>query len=141
LAVFTYPQKVLFQHCDPAGIVFYPRYYEMLNACVEAWCGERLDYDFAQMHGADGMGLPSVRQTAEFQIPSRHGDDLLLTLVPTRLGNSSVDINVSVTCRKELRVTFTNRLVFFSKYTGKSECWPKEIRTKIQIDLEREYDA
>ena len=28
---FTMPQKVQFKHCDPAGIVFYPRYFELLN--------------------------------------------------------------------------------------------------------------
>ncbi|MEL6103010.1 MAG: acyl-CoA thioesterase, partial [Pseudomonadota bacterium] len=26
---FQFLQKVLFKHCDPAGIVFYPRYFEM----------------------------------------------------------------------------------------------------------------
>ena len=34
---FTLTQKVLFKHCDPAGIVFYPRYFEMINDCVEAF--------------------------------------------------------------------------------------------------------
>jgi 4-hydroxybenzoyl-CoA thioesterase len=24
-------QKVLFRHCDPAGIVFFPRYFEMVR--------------------------------------------------------------------------------------------------------------
>ena len=32
---FVFPQKVRFQHCDPAGIVFYPRYFEMLNTTIE----------------------------------------------------------------------------------------------------------
>ena len=40
---FTYPHKVLFRHCDPAGIVFYPRYFEMMNDTVEAFFGTALD--------------------------------------------------------------------------------------------------
>ena len=35
---FIAQRKVRFQHCDPAGIVFYPRYFEMLNSVV---CGDR----------------------------------------------------------------------------------------------------
>ena len=29
--------EVGFRHCDPAGIVFYPRYAEMVNDTVEHW--------------------------------------------------------------------------------------------------------
>ena len=32
-------------HCDPAGIVFYPRYVELCNEMVEDWF-------------ADGLGFP-----------------------------------------------------------------------------------
>ena len=39
---FLHPQAVLFRHCDPAGIVFYPRYFEMLNDCVEAFLDTEL---------------------------------------------------------------------------------------------------
>ena len=30
-------RKVLFKHCDPAGIVFHPRYFETVNDCVAAF--------------------------------------------------------------------------------------------------------
>ena len=33
---FTAEMTVAFRHCDPAGIVFYPRYFEMINDFVEA---------------------------------------------------------------------------------------------------------
>ena len=31
---FTIRRQVEFNHCDPAGIVFYPRYFEMISAVV-----------------------------------------------------------------------------------------------------------
>ena len=34
---FTLTHTVRFGDCDPAAIVFYPRYYEMLNATIEEW--------------------------------------------------------------------------------------------------------
>ena len=36
LSSFTFLQKVQFKHYDPAGIVFYPRFIEMINDAVEA---------------------------------------------------------------------------------------------------------
>lgn len=27
--------QIEFNHCDPAGIVFYPRYFEMVNSVIE----------------------------------------------------------------------------------------------------------
>ena len=38
--------KIRFNHVDAAGIVFYPRYYEMLNQVVEEWFEKKLDIDF-----------------------------------------------------------------------------------------------
>ena len=42
-AAFTYEEKVLFRHCDPAGIVFFPRYFEMINDCVEYFFADTLN--------------------------------------------------------------------------------------------------
>lgn len=133
---FINQQTVLFGHCDPAGIVFYPRYFEMLNACVEAWCTERLDYSFAKMHGPDGKGLPCVTLDTEFKAPSFHGDLLAFELVPRKLGKASVSLDVKAYCDDELRVVFKPKLVFFSKDTGKSEVMPKTMSDKIRLDLE-----
>ncbi|WP_440997228.1 acyl-CoA thioesterase [Arhodomonas sp. SL1] len=36
-------REVGFQHCDPAGIVFYPRYFEMLEEIITAWITELAD--------------------------------------------------------------------------------------------------
>ena len=136
MAEFINKQVVLFGHCDPAGIVFYPRYFEMLNACVEAWCFERLGYSFAKMHGADGKGLPCVTLDTEFVAPSFHGDVLHFKLVPKKLGRTSINLEVRAYCDGALRVIFKPKLVFFSKDTGKSEMMPETMAVKIKADLE-----
>jgi acyl-CoA thioesterase FadM len=83
---FTYPQRVRFQHCDPAGIVFFPRYFEMVNATVEEWFATRLDLPFSEMHGPTHGGVPTATIRADFTAPSRLGEMLDWTLVPRRLG-------------------------------------------------------
>ena len=42
MTVFTVDIPVRFQHTDPAGIVFYPRYFEMINQVIEDWFAEKL---------------------------------------------------------------------------------------------------
>ena len=33
--IFERPVHIRFSHCDPAGIVFHPQYYYILNALME----------------------------------------------------------------------------------------------------------
>ncbi|MBY0236971.1 MAG: acyl-CoA thioesterase, partial [Burkholderiaceae bacterium] len=56
--VFERRELVRFGHCDPAGIVFYPRYFEMLNALVEDWFTQGLQVDYAQLLGPRRVGMP-----------------------------------------------------------------------------------
>ena len=124
---YQYTQKVLFQHCDPAGIVFYPRYFEMLNACVESWFEQKLQCSFAKMHGELGKGIPTVTVNAEFLCPSYLGDVLELVLSVDRVGRSSLDITVSVMCEGKVRVDFSNRIVFIDSESGRSQRWPESL--------------
>ena len=50
MSQFTKQEKVRFQHVDYAGIVFYPRFLEMLNCLVEDWFEEALDRPFSKIH-------------------------------------------------------------------------------------------
>jgi 4-hydroxybenzoyl-CoA thioesterase len=92
--VFRRPFKVMFQHCDPAGIVFYPRYFEMINATVEDFFEESVGISFAAMHVGDGFGIPAARVGATFLAPSRLGDTLDVRLAIARLGRSALDFRL-----------------------------------------------
>ena len=52
---YEFHQKVLFKHCDPAGIVFYPRYFEMMTGCVEHFFVEVLATPFKTLHAQGGV--------------------------------------------------------------------------------------
>lgn len=47
---FVTTAKVRFAHADAAGIVFYPRYFEMLNGAVEDWFEQDIGLDFKTLH-------------------------------------------------------------------------------------------
>ncbi len=77
-----------FADCDPAGIVFYSRYLEMLNAVVEDLFAEELGFSFREILKSN-LGIPTVHLNADFIAPSRLGDELSATLALTRFESSS----------------------------------------------------
>jgi 4-hydroxybenzoyl-CoA thioesterase len=85
---------VRFAHCDPAGIVFYPRYLEMFNNLVEDWCREALDISFRELHSGRGWGLPTVHLDVDFLAPCTIGEVLQASLLVRAVGNSSIRLEI-----------------------------------------------
>ena len=45
---FTRSVTVRFSHCDPAGIVYFPHYFDIFNGLIEDWYGQELGYDLCR---------------------------------------------------------------------------------------------
>jgi 4-hydroxybenzoyl-CoA thioesterase len=133
---FVHTLKVGFQHCDPAGIVFYPRYFEMLNATIEAWFETRLRLGFAEIHGPMRRSVPTRRLEADFSAPARLGDVLDFSLSPRRIGGSSCDLRLTARCDGAHRATFTSTLVWVNADTGRPERWPDALRARIRDEID-----
>ena len=129
--MFRLRQRVLFQHCDPAGIVFYPRYFEMTNALVEGWF-DAMGHSFARLHGPMGLSVPTAALSVSFTAASRLGDDLDWTLRLARLGRSSAGLEIGAECGGEQRMTMTSTLVCVTKETGRPTGWPAELRAAME---------
>ncbi len=132
MAHYTIEQKVLFQHCDPAGIVFYPRYFEMINAVVESWFENSLKVSFADLHFEKNLAIPTVSINTEFLAPSRLGDMLSLTLEVVTLGGSSLNLKIQAVCADDVRFDADVTLVCVAKTEIKPTRWPQDIREIVQ---------
>jgi 4-hydroxybenzoyl-CoA thioesterase len=79
--------------CDPAGIVFYPRYFAMFDhsttTLITAATGLN-KYELFQTY--DFAGYPMVDTRARFMIPCRFGDDVTIDSAFARIGRSSFEI-------------------------------------------------
>lgn len=89
-------ELIRFRHCDPAGIVFYPRFLEIVNDTVEDWFAS-MGFPFQDMKERFGAGVPTVNLNIRFQSPCRQGDRLRLELVCNRIGDSSIDLSIHAT--------------------------------------------
>jgi 4-hydroxybenzoyl-CoA thioesterase len=89
---FTRPVQIRFSHCDPAGIVYFPHYFNMFNGLIEDWYTEELKVDYADLILHDQHGFPFVHVETDFKIPSRMGETIDLTLLIEKIGRSSLTL-------------------------------------------------
>lgn len=125
--------EIGFKHCDPAGIVFYPRYAEMVNDTVEHWFKHGLGVDFDGLHRVRRIAIPTVKLNFEFMAPSRLGEALTSTLSVLRTGRSSVALEVGFAGqdqRPRLRAEVT--FVFVDMESMKSLEMPSDLRRSIE---------
>ncbi|MEH6834936.1 MULTISPECIES: acyl-CoA thioesterase [Falsihalocynthiibacter] len=134
--VFTLKRQVEFNHCDPAGIVFYPRYFEMISALVERFFGDAVGTSWAQMlQTGDGMGTPTGSIDMRFRAPSKLGDWLEFSLVVTRIGTSSASFDLKCSSEGETRFEGSTTVVYVDTSTSKSTPWPAPLRTEMSAYL------
>jgi 4-hydroxybenzoyl-CoA thioesterase len=121
---------VRFAHVDAAGIVFYPRYFEMLNSAVEDWFAG-MGYDFRKMHLQDRIGVPTVKLTCEITAPSSLGDMLTITIRTTHVGRSSCAVDYLVSGDDGDRLKASAVLVCMDLVAQKPIAWPAELQARL----------
>ena len=90
--------------CDPAGIIFYPRYFEIFDASTAALFERALGMTkFAMFKTLPFAGFPLVRTQAKFIKPTRFGDDVTVETT-VKFGRSSFDIDHRLSLKGELCV-------------------------------------
>lgn len=73
---FRQTHHVSFRDCDPAALVFYPRYYEMFDTGTERMF-RSLGLPWDQMQKtSDFNGLPLLETSAQYHKPAKLGDAL-----------------------------------------------------------------
>jgi 4-hydroxybenzoyl-CoA thioesterase len=131
---FVKQEKIRFKHVDYAGIVFYPRFLEMLNDLVEDWFEEALDRPFSKIHETNG--IPTVDLKVQFKKAARLGEVLTKSLWVIRLGGASMvcgfkfEDEQGITCL-EGEVTLVNVAINNGRDAIKAEPFNEEMKTKI----------
>lgn len=133
--VFTTTRRVRFADCDAAGIVFFPRYFEMLNGVVEDWFAGPLGLSFRELHQDSHASVPTAAIEAQFMQPSRLEDDLTFALTVSRLGGASCTLRHRISAGPDLRFEATQTLVHVGT-SLKPEPWPEALRIRIAPYLE-----
>jgi 4-hydroxybenzoyl-CoA thioesterase len=79
--------------CDAAGIVFYPRYFEMFDAATAALFEKAFGMKKIAWTKRFGIvGTPMVDTGATFRLPSTYGDVVVIESRLTAVNRSSIEI-------------------------------------------------
>lgn len=137
---YTMPITVRFADCDPAGLVFYPRYYEMLNLAIERFFEEAVGHSFAKLHLDERLGVPTVRIETDFRAASRLEDRLAVDVWVERVGRSSVAFRLVVRGDNgatpadggDVRLETRHVLVAVDLSSGRAVRWPEAIAMRLR---------
>lgn len=132
MTTFRRAELIRFQHCDPAGIVFYPRYIEMINATVEDWF-EHIGISFADIHGPMDAAIPIVSLEVDFRSPTRLGERIELELDVERIGRTSITLRVRAALLDETKFISKLVLVYISKTDHRPHPWPDVILDGVEL--------
>ena len=130
---FVTGKLVRFAHVDAAGIVFYPRYFEMLNGAVEDWFEGVAGVSMKGLHLDRRLGIPTVKLDTEFVAPSRLGDMLQFHMDVSKLGRSSIEFVVDIRCGAETRFRVRSVLVCIDLDAHRSVPWPEDMRPAMEV--------
>lgn len=92
-AFLSRPYRIEWGHCDPAGIVYAPRFLEMFGESTIMLFEKALGVRKKDMLKAQGVvGFPMVDVSARFMRPAAYGDDVTLEAEAPAFGKSSFTI-------------------------------------------------
>ena len=132
-ASFRQERVIHFSDCDPAGIVFYPQYFVMLNAHIEDWFTEGLGVDYYALVAERRIGLPTVRLEVDFVAVSRMGDRVELELEVERVGGASLTLRRHIAgVGGDRRMTMRQVLVTTSLDTHRAIQLPDDLRAALR---------
>ena len=132
---FQRERQIRFSDCDPAGIVFYPQYFVMLNGLVEDWVDDALGIGYRNLVIERRVGLPTVRLEADFRAVSHMGDRVVLSLAVERLGGRSITLRLRCAgpagAKDDTRMELRQVLVTTSLATHRAIDIPPDLRAAI----------
>ncbi len=117
-----YSWRITWGQCDPAGIVYYPRYFEIFDNAATALFERALGmtkFEFLKAHNA--VGYPMVDTRAKFVAPTKFGDDVIVETTVTEFRRSSFDILHKLTKGGELCVECTETRVWAGRDPADAE--------------------
>jgi 4-hydroxybenzoyl-CoA thioesterase len=135
--VFVHEQLIRFSHCDPAGIVYFPRFFDLAHATMEDWLAQGVGQGLPVLIGSRRIGTPTVSIQCDFAKTLRIGDTLRFELRVTKVGNASVQLGYTGTKNGDgdVHLTIRQTIVFMDLEAQRAIPIPADLRPKIEAYL------
>ncbi len=122
--------------CDPAGIIFYPRYFEIFDASTAALFERALGMTkFQYLAAYKFAGFPVLNTRGRFMKPTRFGDDVTVES-SIAFGTSSFEVNHRLSLNGAVVVEGEEKRVWVIRDAAgalKSQAIPAEVIAKFKV--------
>ena len=81
---------IRFGHLDPAGILYYPRYFHYLHVAFEEFFGACAGVTYPDLLGVRKIGFPVVHAEADYRKGFVYGDVMRIEMAIVRVGHASM---------------------------------------------------
>ncbi|MGI9024358.1 MAG: acyl-CoA thioesterase [Burkholderiaceae bacterium] len=119
LPMFTIEKRILFQHCDHAGIVFYPQYFYLLSEAMEEFmlAAGKPQHEHINVKR---RGWPIVKLDVDFVGMSRYGETVSIDVIIRRIGGASMAIDYRIRGANGDRLRASTTIVHVDLETDKA---------------------
>jgi 4-hydroxybenzoyl-CoA thioesterase len=94
----TRTTRIEWGDCDPAGIIFYARYFDIFDVSTTVLLERALGMNKSEyLKAYDFLGHPLVETRARFRLPTRFGDEVAIETAVVHCGRSSFKLEHRLT--------------------------------------------
>jgi 4-hydroxybenzoyl-CoA thioesterase len=129
---FNVEYPIRFSHCDPAGIVYFPRFFDLLHQAMEDWFTHALGERFADFIMVRKLGIPTVATKTEFLSPAKFGDMLRIELSVSKLGRSSLTLSINSFVGERPCFRAEHTICVFSNESLRAVPVPDDLRERME---------
>ncbi|MBI4822345.1 MAG: acyl-CoA thioesterase [Deltaproteobacteria bacterium] len=116
-----------FGDCDPAGLVYYPRFFEWFHDTFESTFAAIAGVPYNDVVMRDRVGFPAVNLAAEFKRPVRFGDRVQVEVFLSRLTERSATFEYRVRGESGLCATASVKVATMDMDGAGSAVFPEAI--------------
>jgi 4-hydroxybenzoyl-CoA thioesterase len=115
----TRTTRIEWGDCDPAGIIFYARYFDIFDVSTTMLLERALGMTkIKYLKAYDFLGHPLVETRARFLLPTRYGDEVTIETAVAACGRSSFKIQHRLSKDGALAVEGSETRVWAVRHPG-----------------------
>lgn len=130
-----------FGDADPAGIVYYPRFFEWFHDAFEQLFEAATGRPYAEILGQDRVGFPAVQVATEYRAPARFGERVELEVFLSRLSARSAVFEYRVKREGQLLATASIKVAVMHLDRFESAEFPLAIHASLSAYVEEDEDG
>ena len=129
--MFTVKRRINFYDCDPAGILFYAKLFELSHSVYEEMIDSfKLDVNY---WNNEKFAVPIIKTDGEYLKPLKSGDEIKINLSVTLLKENSFQLTYEwLNSGGKMAASARTVHVFVDKNNWKKVSIPEEINKKLE---------